>query len=299
MKLTSIILSILGCVFLTLGVYVFWIDDVINYTYQIIFGILVVLFVVIYILQAEIDWYWWLRNPPEMPAGLERQMAVMFPFYRNLDTIEKKRFRDRVMLWLNGKEHLVMGLDVFPEEVKSMIAAYGVMMTFGIEKYLLFPYERIIMYPHPFPSPMHEFLHNSEFFDDNGKHGGFIFNAQPLMAGIKNPQKHYHIAIHEFAGAFMKLYPDHDYPTFTEEKIELLQQVKGFNIAMIEKVVGVKDLNPSQIAIEHFFTRSIVFREVFPFDFEQFCKIFNLNPIGGLRPVIEIRKIGANPLAGM
>jgi Mlc titration factor MtfA (ptsG expression regulator) len=294
MKLSSILTSIIGCIALTLGVYVFLIADVKRYEYLVVFGILAVVFVTIIILQAEIDWYWWMRHPPEMPAPLEHQLATMIPFYRRLDSIEKKRFRDRCMLWVNGKEFLLQGLKSFPEDVKNLIAAYAVILTFGTEKYLLQPYERLVLYPHPFPSPDFQFLHNSEINDEDGV---VIFNAQPLMNGINNFRQHYNLILHEYSHAFIMNYPEHSFPSFTEN-IPQLAEIRGITLATIEKTVGIPDIDIRRVAIEHFFISPVRFHEILPDKYQRLCEIFNMNPLNAVRPVLQIEKIGNNPLAG-
>lgn len=294
MKLSSILQSVIGCLFLAIGAYVFFLADVKEYPYLVTFAILGITFIVINILQAEIDWYWWLRHPPEMPAPLENQLVVMLPFYKHLDSVEKKRFRDRVMLWIRAKEHLLQGLKVFPEDVKNLIAAYGVMMTFGTEKYLLQPYERLVLYPHPFPSPNFQFLHNSEINDEDGV---VIFNAHPLMNGINNPRQHYNLILHEYSHAFIMNYPEHDFPSFAEKK-QRLEEIRGINLETIEKTIGLPDIDIRQVAVEHFFITPVRFNEILPDEYQRLCEIFNMNPLKAVRPVLQIKKIGLNPLAG-
>ena len=294
MNLSSILMSVIGCLFLTLGLYVFFLADIKEYVYLVSFAILGVAFIVINIMQAEIDWRWWLRHPPEMPAPLENQLATMVPFYKRLDVVERKRFRDRCMLWVRAKEHLLQGLTVFPEDVKNLIAAYGVMMTFGTEKYLLQPYERLVLYPHPFPSPDFQFLHNSEINDEDGV---AIFNAQPLMNGINNFRQHYNLVLHEYSHAFMTNYPAYSFPSFTE-KIPQLAEIRGITLETIEKTVGIPNVDIRRVAIEHFFISPTRFNEILPKEYQRLCDIFNMNPLNVARPVLQIEKIGINPLAG-
>lgn len=294
MKPSSVILSVLLCLAIALGGFIY-LDKDTDKIYIYIFGVFILSLAVVYIMQAEIDWKWSLRNPPEMPAALERQLAVMMPFYRNLDAVEKKRFRDRIMLWILGKEHLLQGLETFPEDMKNLIAAYGVMMTFGIEKYLLQPYERIVLYPHPFPTPNFQVLHNSEI---NHEDGVTIFNAAPIMASFNKPLEYYNLVLHEYASAFIQLYPDLSYPEFPENKLAQLESVRGMKLEAIKKMIGLSDVDIRQIAVEHFFMNPQRFQAALPKEYEQFTQIFNINPINKGRPVLDIQKIGNNPLAG-
>lgn len=295
MKLSSIILSVLLCLAVALGGFIY-LDKDTDKVYIYIFGVFIFLMMIVYIMQAEIDWKWSLRNPPEMPAALERQLATMIPFYRNLDVVEKKRYRDRCMLWIQAKEHRIEGLNTFPEDIKNLIAGYGVMMTFGIEFYLLQPYERVVIYPHPFPSPNFKVLHNSEV---NHEDGVTVFNVAAIMAAFNKPLQYYNLVLHEYAAVFMHLYPDFAYPKFeSEEKSEQLQQVRGMTLEAIQKLVGLPTLDKKQVAIEHFFMNPTRFQALLPEEYQQLAEIFNMNPLQAGRPVLDIKKIGDNPLAG-
>lgn len=298
MKLSFVILVTLAAAFSILGYYLFIEAVIKNTTYMYVFGFLVFGFIIVYILQAEIDWWWWQRKPPLMPEPLERQMGMLIPFYRHLNSVERKRFRDRVVLWVRAKDFSVKVLEEFPEEAKYMLAAYGVMLTFGIEKYLLQPYERVVLYPHPFPSPEHDYLHHSESHAEDGEKGVMIYNAAHLIPGINNPAQYYNLALHEYAGIFMTLYPSFDYPTFPESKWKDLERIRGASMAYVQEVVGIKNIDTRQVAIEHFFIQSARFKSILPKEYEQLCHVFNLDPLLVQMPVKDIQKIGFNPLKG-
>ena len=48
-----------------------------------------------------------------------------------------------------------------PEDLKAIIAHNLIQLTFGMEDYLLDPYERVVVYNHAFPTPKKQFLHTT------------------------------------------------------------------------------------------------------------------------------------------
>lgn len=296
MKLSSIIINLLLSLLLGMVAFIYLYDGYPPKIYYYIFGLFLIGLVIVYILQAEIDWYWSLRHPPEMPAPLERQLGTVLPYYRQLDGVEKKRFRDRCMLWVQSREHLLEGLEDFPQEVKHIIASQVVMMTFGLEKYLLLPYDRIVLYPHPFPTPSHAFLHHSETHDGDGV---MIFNVNPLMSAIHKPREYYNLVLHEYGHAFIQNHPEAQFPVLNGEDWEKLASHRGFGLARAQQCVGMPELQPQQVMLEYFFTIPHAFQQELPEAYAQLCQVLNQDPLQAQRPVRDIHLIGENPLKGV
>ncbi len=293
MRLSSMMLGVLGLFTLILVGYMTYFGAYGRvYFYFLLFGMFALVFT--YMTSPQIDWWWFQRNPPPMPVGQERQLGFQIPFYRNLGPVEKKRFRDRVMMAIEGKEFIPISFETIPEDVKNIIAGHLVMMTFGIEKYLLHPYERVVLYRHAFPSPNYKVLHSSEINHDDGC---VIFDLERLMMGVAQPKKYYNLILHEYAHAYLKNHPESDIPDFTS-LLEELKRIRGFGFDFVKKYVGLEDVDLRQAAIEHFFMSPLRFREYLPEEYKKMTEIFNLDPMGGEKPVLYINKIGVNPLAG-
>ncbi len=294
MRLSSLLLAFFGFSTICLLGYMTYTKSFGSTLFYLLF-ICVVGLVAAYMMSPQLDWWWFKRTPPPMHRGVEKQMRVMVPFYDKLDSVEKKRFRDRVMLTMEAKEFIPVVFETLPEDVKTIIAAQIVMMTFGMEKYLLHPYERVVVYPHAFPSPNYKFLHSSEI---NHEDGCVIFDAERMMLGVGNPSRYYNLILHEYAHAFLKIYPEYDFPIFNKESYPKLKEIRGLDFEFICKYVGMKEVDVRQVVVEHFFVTPKRFKHFLPEVYEQMTRIFNIDPTLGERPVLEILKIGENPLLG-
>ena len=170
----------------------------------------VIILASIYVLSPQIDWLYYQKNPPEMDGKLRVFLEKLFPFYRNLSPKEKRRFEVRVSLYIIATEFMPKAMEHVPEDIKGLIAANIVMLTFGQKDYRFSNFEKIVVYPHPFPSPQFpKHLHSCEIFEEDGV---ILFSLEQLVPGATRQTQFYNTALHEYAKIFMLSYPDYSYP---------------------------------------------------------------------------------------
>lgn len=122
---------------------------------------------------------------------LERQ----FSFYNQLNSDEKSIFRHRVYCFIDNKTfHGRKGLDV-TEEMKVLISATAVMLTFGFRDYLLPIIRTILVYPDAFYSKQNDQLHKGEV---NPLLGVAAFSWEDFKCGFDIENDNLNLGIHEF-----------------------------------------------------------------------------------------------------
>lgn len=204
-----------------------------------------------YILAPQINWRYYLKNPPEMEHGLRHMLETKVEFYQEMHPFVRKKFRGRVMLFIEATDFKVQVSDEFPSDMKICIAASAVQLLMGRGDYLFKKYENIILYPHPFPSPQFpEHWHNTEYFTEDGV---VMFAAQPLLLGFITPKKYYNIALHQYAEVYQLSYPALKYPDLKESAWERLGQISGFTKEIITKTIGLPDVSLFAVATVHYF----------------------------------------------
>ena len=250
----------------------------------------VIIIVSIYVLSPQIDWLWYLRNPPEMDKKLRFFLEKVFPYYRNLSPREKKRFEIRVNMYMIATDFMPKAMEHVPEDIKGLIAANIVMLTFGQKDYRLPTFEKIVIYPHPFPSPQFpKHLHSSEIFEEDGV---ILFSVEHLIPGATQQTKFYNIALHEYARIFAKTYPDRPYPKLDASIPEKLEMISGFENEKVREYIGLPQLDPFLLSINYFFTFPVKFKQILPEVFDAYLKVFNQNPLNQQVPVIDKEKRG-------
>ena len=192
-------------------------------------------------------------------------------------------------------EFMPKAMEHVPEDIKGLIAANVVMLTFGQKDYRLSKFEKIVAYPHPFPSPQYpKHLHSSEIFDEDGV---ILFSLEQLIPGATRQTQFYNIALHEYIKIFMLTYPDYNYPKIDTDVAKKLEIISGFKNEKVQNYIGLPMLEPSILAINYFFTFPQNFYNQQPDIFESYTKIFNQNPLDHQSPVIDNEKRGRPNLA--
>jgi len=228
---------------------------------------------VIYVFSPQIDWWWYQRHPPEL-AGTIRELLFKFPFYQRLPEGEKKKFRQRVALFVMGNNFIPQIIETVPEDVKAIVAANAVTLTFGQEK-LLFPkFENVIINPKPLPTLQYpDKYHTSEIYEPDG---AVLFSIEQLVRSFVESSQYFNIGLYEYAKAFAISYPNYVYPTFDENSWEALERISGFSKEWITQWINLPDIDPLAVSMAHFFTFPAQFRKELPAAFEAYRGIFKM-----------------------
>ncbi len=259
--------ALIAALFLVLA----WtVDD----SYAIYFVPFLVISALIYILSPQINWWWYSRNPPDLSAELQAFLERCCGFYRRLPAADRRRFRARVAMFNLGVdwEPLAFPEDSLPPDVQVAIAAQAVSLTFRREVFLFDKFEKVIVFPRPFPTPEHPYDHASEMHVIDGC---LLFSAEQVMLGFVKPLQWYNVAMHEYAKAFVLKYPGEAWPDFAEADVwAKLEQVSGMPRVHVESVIGLAGLDALPVAIHHFFIFPERFTAAFPVESQAFANIF-------------------------
>jgi glucose-regulated metallopeptidase M90 len=234
---------------------------------------------VIYLLSPQIDWWWFKYHPPKLHDALRHLINTRLPFYQNLPVEGKERFRTRMALYMHANDFTARGMDDMPLDLKGVIAATVVQLTFGLENFLLNKFEHIIVYPHPFPSPQYpDKWHVSEIYEEDGV---LMFSAEHLMKGFFQPQKFFSIGLYEYARTFQICYPETQWPSFGADGWGKLEQVSGMSHGSLAKYTGLPEVDPVAVAVAHFIVFPERFRAVMPEEYGRISEILNpAAPVG-------------------
>lgn len=236
-----------------------------------------------YVFSPQIDWWWFQKHPPELSGGLSNLLLKYFPFYQNLSKENKKRFRHRTAMYMEARGfYAKMGEESteVPADIKTIISANIVMLTFGQKDFILDQFERIFIYLQAFHSPNYKFWHSSEL---NEEDACIMFSGEHIMVSFRQPRRGYNLVLHEFARAFQISYPKFDYPEFDERMWDDLGK------DAILKYLGMpeEEIDKIGIGVNCFFRNPKKFKEEMPRAFEKFSSIFNLNPLETKNPVVD------------
>jgi len=233
---------------------------------------------IIYVLSPQINWRWYKRRPPKLDPPLRMLLEKQHHFYQQLPAAEQQRFRERVALYMIAHEYMPQGMESVPEDIKAVVAINAVHLSFGREDFIMEPFERMVVYPKPFPSPQFpEKFHASELYEEDGV---LLFAAEQLMRSYLQPRQYYNIGLHEFAKVFLHLHPDAGWPDKGAGIWEKLEQISNFSREAIARWINLPEpaIPARAVMISHFLVFPKQFKETLPKAYEKLKEIFNLDP---------------------
>ncbi|GAA0873258.1 zinc-dependent peptidase [Gangjinia marincola] len=118
-----------------------------------------------------------------------------FTFYANLSQRYKRFFRHRLAVFMEDKVFVSREGQEITSQVKLLISATAIMLTFGMRNYTLDILERIIVYPSSFFSRTNKHQHLGEF---NRAFKSLALSWEGVQRGFENEHDNLNLAIHEF-----------------------------------------------------------------------------------------------------
>jgi len=173
----------------------------------VIFGLVIVVFlfgmfflsflddVSIYLFNRPLYIHLYFRTR-EITAEQEHILRQQFRFYQRLTPKEKVYFHHRVASFLDKYEFISRGNFDVTVEVKTLVAATYVMLTFGMRRYLVDAFDKIIIYPEQYLSTHTEEYYKGEF---NPRMKAVVFSWKDFREGLEIGNDNLNLGIHEFS----------------------------------------------------------------------------------------------------
>lgn len=218
---------------------------------------------------------------------LDGFFSKYFYYYRNLPSRQKKLFIKRVLVFIKSAK--IIGKQGFQVtyEVKLLIAASAVQLTFGLERFILPKFRTFFIYKDIYYNQLTNQYHKGEV---NPK-GLTVISWKHFVAGYVNPGDKINVGLHEMAHAFLlnTMYTDLHDPKLDEFLVKVIHLSK----AEIEKIKAseshfFRDYAKENIheffavAVEHFFEAPVEFRNELPQLYKYLARLLNQDPANNL-----------------
>ncbi|MDX1470034.1 MAG: zinc-dependent peptidase [Flavobacteriaceae bacterium] len=171
------------------------------------FGLFILLIIYISLKIAEMSYAMRHRKPAfvHFPFFLRKltqnQKAILnneFPFYRKLKPKHQKYFEHRVASFIKDKRFIGRESLMVTDEMKVLISATAVMITFGFRDFYIGLINRIFLYPDKFYSKVNKSFHKGEF---NPRLQSLVLSWKHFRQGFEVRDDKVNLGIHEFAHA--------------------------------------------------------------------------------------------------
>ena len=132
----------------------------------------------------------------DLKPRYKKILADYVDYYRNLDDRHRHIFEQRVARFMGMKEFIARGkgMDVTPE-MRVLISAVAIQLTFGLPRVYLTHFHRILIYPDSYYSTISQRYHHGEV----NYRGLIILSWKKFLEGWINRDDGTNLGLHEMA----------------------------------------------------------------------------------------------------
>lgn len=220
-----------------------------------------------------------------------RELKILeseFDFYKNLSKKHQRIFEHRVAIFIANKGFIGrQGLEV-TDQMRILISATAVMLTFGFRKYLLETLDQFLIYPGTFYSNLNESYHKGEY---NPRMQVLVLSWEDFLEGYNISNDNLNLGVHEMIHAIhLNGLQEDDISSFIFKNTMLdLTEFLSENEAIRKKLVQTKYFRAYaftnqfeflSVLVETFIETPEEFREQFPKVYSHVKQMLNFNYAG-------------------
>ncbi|MEI7597139.1 MAG: zinc-dependent peptidase [Bacteroidota bacterium] len=226
-----------------------------------------------------------IANKKEILSYFDRYDSLLsekMSFYRNLSLAGRQHFMQRVFFFRKSKGFLGREGLVVTDEMKILISATAVQITFGMKEYLLNFLEVIVVYPDIYISK----LLKAELRGGMTTSGVMTLSWKYFEEGFKDSSDNLNLALHEFAHALelnseLGDISDDDFSSYlsiwhTKVASEFIKLRDGEE-HYLRSYAGTNFKEFFAVCVENFFENPAVLKQELPSLYKQISILLNLD----------------------
>lgn len=252
---------------------------------SVLFPIIVILFFFIYTLRKFniINHTGWWFVSKEKKEYLYRFYQDKLNYFRLLSEKDKRKFIKRAFILVNTNKIIGRQGFMVTTEVKLLVVAAQVQVTFGLDNFILSKFKTIFIYQGSYKNPITGNIHDGEF----NPRGLIVLSWEKLASGYLNSSDKINLGLHEIAHALMFTiiktnYHDYDLDYYMGQLIKLSQQeiqkIRNNEFHLFREYAGQNPFEFFAIAIEHFFEAPLELKTELPKLYFYISKLLNQDP---------------------
>lgn len=230
--------------------------------------------------------------------GIKRPLAFKykeilmkyFSYYNGLDRRQQKLFEKKVQYFIHMKQFIPRGMDKATDEMKVLISACAVQLTFGFPYVFLSHFKRILIYPDDYYSTINRTYHKGEV---NPRLRAIVLSWKHFVDGYITPDDGRNLGLHEMAHA-MRLENrifNGEFKFFDPQILRLWNELSSRELAGMRagEAHMFRDYAASNhdeffaVAVENFFERPEQFYDQMPKLYAVMVKLLKQDPWGRLQ----------------
>jgi len=208
-----------------------------------------------------------------------------FRYYNNLNPEQKKEFERRLNYFLLDKEFIGKKMTEVTEEMKTLIGACAVQITFGYKPLKLSNFPQIILYPSQYYSRYTKKNHKGEV----NSNGIIVLSWEHFLKGYKMPHDGFNLGLHEMAHALKMedafsreefAFIDHDDLTdFYKKSTAEYKRIRLGETSFIRKYAAMNREEFFAVCVEQFFEQPAEFKIALPELYHSLSHLLKQDPL--------------------
>ncbi|MEM6735187.1 MAG: zinc-dependent peptidase [Bacteroidota bacterium] len=207
-----------------------------------------------------------------------------FDFYKKLPLKSKKIFEKRVARFISSKKFIPRQMSQVTWEMKVLISASAIQLTFGFPRVNLSFFRHILVFPNTFFSRTNQQHHKGEV---NPRAKAIVLSWKHFVEGYLEPDGR-NLGLHEMAHALRleNRVMNRTYDFLNEEVLEewenhaqrTMEEMKTGQETFFREYGAVNNEEFFAVAVENYFERPLAFREKHPLTYATLCKLLKQDP---------------------
>ena len=217
-------------------------------------------------------------------VALINKYLIDFKYYQDLSTTGKSKFIKRVVGFVNTKKFIGHHSLEITGEMRVLIAASAVQLTFGLKKYLLAHYHTIRLYPEAFYSRMLD----THLKGGTSEGGTISLSWTDFKDGYADPEDKYNLGLHEMAHALkLDLIKGYDFDErfaayfdqWNEVALKTFQKINSGNSSFLREYGATNMHEFFAVCVEHFFEVPAELKKEMPHIYYHLAYLLNQDPL--------------------
>ena len=210
-------------------------------------------------------------------------LTVKFPYYTKLTEKGKKKFLFRMHQFIAHKNFIGRDGLIVVDEMKILIAASAVQLTFGLSEYIIPTIRTVNVFPKTFYSK----LYNTSFKGLTSQGGVLSLSWQDFEHGYFDLDDRYNLGLHEMAHAlkidaakdhgYYKNF-DENYEKWHETALKEFQNINHGRTSFLRDYAGKNMHEFFAVCVEHFFELPMEFKHRLPELYNNLKTLLNQDP---------------------
>jgi MtfA peptidase len=209
-----------------------------------------------------------------------------FPYYKKLCTKDKKKFEKRVQYFISTKQFIPRNMKEVTPEMKCLISATAIQLTFGFPGLNLASFKKIIIYPDSYYSMIKRTYHKGEV---NPSAGIIVLSWKNFEENHMDTHSQKNLGLHEMAHALRleNRLLNEEYDFFDESILNQwdklskheVEKIREGNDSFFRDYAGTNSDEFFAVAVENFFERSEEFASFLPEMYQTLVELLHQDPL--------------------